>query len=474
MTQLAYLSWLSAARKIRERELSSVTYTETLLDRIKRHDGQFNAFLRLQEDEALAAAREADRVLASGATVGPMHGVPFGLKDMIDVSGIPTTAHSKILVDNVAARDAFVTSRIKAAGGILLGKLSTHEFAYGGPCFDLPWPPARNPWDRRMFPGGSSSGSGVAIAAGFLPVALGTDTGGSVRNPASMCGIVGMKATYGRVSRRGVIPLAFSLDHVGTMTRTVAENAALLEIIAGHDPEDPASAPHAVPKYLAAAERGSREGIKGMRIGVIRHFYRNDLVAHPDVDAGIEAALETLSGLGAEVEEVTTQPLGEFIDGNRIILLSEAYAVHREWMQTRPEDYAEMTRAKLLQGAFLSAVDYLQGVRNRPRFVAAINRLLDKVDVLVTASNMDPPFQIDDGDAAARCYPRQARAPFNLTGHPALALPVGFTEESDSNPALPLSMQIVGRHFAEETVYRVAAAYEQATPWKDQHPPLDQ
>ena len=473
MTQLPYLSWLSAARKIRERELSSVTYTKTLLDRIKRHDGQFNAFLRLQKDEALAAAREAERVLASGARLGPLHGVPFGLKDIIDASGIPTTAHSKILADNVATRDAFVTSRIKAAGGILLGKLSTHEFACGGPCFDLPWPPARNPWDRRMYPGGSSSGSGAAVAAGFLPVALGSDTGGSSRHPASMCGIVGMKATYGRVSRRGVIPLSFSLDHICPITRTVAENAALLEVIAGHDPEDPASAPYAVPKYLAAAERGSREGIKGMRIGVIRHFYRKDLVAHPDVDAAIEAALEVLAGLGAVVEEVTTKPLGEFADCNQVILLSEGYAVHREWMQTRPEDYAVMTRAKLLPGAFLSAVDYVQGVRNRPHFVAAIDQLLEKVDVLVTASSMDPPFLIDDEEAKARCYPRQARAPFNLTGHPALALPVGFTEGSDSNPPLPLSMQMVGRHFDEETVYRVAAAYEQATPWKDQHPPLD-
>jgi aspartyl-tRNA(Asn)/glutamyl-tRNA(Gln) amidotransferase subunit A len=207
---------------------------------------------------------------------------------------------------------------------------------------------------------------------------------------------------------------------------------------------------------------------------VIRHFYRHDLEADPEVDAGIEAALETLSGLGAEVEEVATQPLGEFLDGNRIILLSEAYAVHREWMQTRPEDYAEMTRNKLLPGAFLSAADYLQGVRNRAHFVAAINRLLDKVDFLVTASSMDPPFPIDDGDATARCYPRQARAPFNLTGHPALSLPIGFTRESRAAPALPLSMQIVGRHFAEEMVYRVAAAYEQATPWKDQHPPLDE
>ena len=322
-----------------------------------------------------------------------------------------------------------------------------------------------------MFPGGSSSGSAAALAAGFVPAALGTDTGGSVRNPASMCALVGLKATYGLVSRRGVIPLSQTLDHIGPMTRTVEENAALLNVIAGHDAHDPGSASEPVPDYLDAVRRGQREGITGLRIGVIRHFYRRDMVAHPAVDAGIETALEVLSNLGAEVVEVTTRPLGEFADGNRVILLSEGYAVHERWLQTRPEDYAALTRQKLLPGAFLRAVDYVQAVRNRPAFTAAIDRLLDDVDVVVTASSMDPPFPMDDADAIARFYPRQARAPFNLTGHPALALPAGFVE-NPPEPALPLSIQMVGRHFDESTVYRVAAAYEQATQWWKRKPPL--
>ena len=467
---LAWSSWLEAARRIREGELSPVAYCEALLARISRHDEFLNAFLTLNAEPALEAAAACEAARARGESLGPMAGVPFGLKDIIDAKGLPTTAHSKILTDNVARANAHVTERLEGAGGILLGKLSTHEFAFGGPCFDLPWPPARNPWDSRMFPGGSSSGSGAAVAAGFLPCALGSDTGGSVRNPASMCGIVGLKATYGRVSRRGVVPLSFSLDHVGPMTRTVEENAVLLEVIAGHDPLDPGSANRPAGQYRAAAIRGREEGIHGLRIGVIRHFYEEDLVAHPAVAKGIEDALEVMAGLGAEVETCRTRPLGEFADANRVILLCEAFAVHESWMRTRPQDYARMTREKLLPGAFLRAVDYVQGVRNRPRFTRELDRLLERFDVLVTASSMDPPFPIDDEAEVARCYPRQARAPFNLTGHPALSLPVGFYDR-EGHRALPLSVQIVGRHFDEETVYRVAAAYEGATGWWQERRP---
>ena len=472
MGELGYLSWLDAARSIREGSLSPVTYVEALLTRIAQHDAQLNAFLHLTAETALEDAREAENATGSAKPLGPLHGVPFALKDIIDVAGVPTTAHSRILADNVPDRDAHVTARIRDAGGIVLGKLSTHEFALGGPSFDLPWPPARNPWDRRMFPGGSSSGSGAAVAAGFVPVALGSDTGGSVRNPASMCGIVGMKPTYGRVSLKGIVPLSFSLDHIGPMTRTVAENAGLLGVIAGYDAEDPASAKTPVPDFLAAAERGTRDGIGGMRIGVVKHFHREDMVAEASVDASIESALEVLAQLGAEIVELETHPLGEFADCNRTILLSEAYAVHQTWLRERPEDYGALTRERLLPGAFLRAADYVQAVRNRRHFSAAIDLLFERVDVVVTASSMDPPFPMDDLEETARCYGRQARAPFNLTGHPALALPTGFTEATDSAPALPHSMQVVGRHFDEETIYRVAAAYEQATQWTDRHPPL--
>nr|HIA87077.1 amidase [Gammaproteobacteria bacterium] len=471
MTNPAFRSALDLAAAIREQRLSAANNMENLLARIETLDPTLNTVVTLNAEAALTEAHKADKAVSDGDTLGPLHGVPFGLKDIIDAAGLPTTAHSKIFAENIATEDSTVTTKLKQSGALLVGKLATHEFAFGGPSFDLPWPPARNPWDTRMFTGGSSSGSGAAVAAGFIPLALGTDTGGSVRNPASLCGIVGMKATYGRVSRRGVIPLAFSLDHVGPMTRTVADNAALLQVISGYDPRDRASAQVPVPDYLSAVERGRTQGIKGMRIGVIRHFFEKDMVADSKVVNAINASLHVLSDLGADITDVETESLQTFSNVNRIILLSEAYAVHQHWLQSRPQDYAAMTREKLLPGAFIRAVDYVQALRNRPLFTAAIDTLLDDADVLITASSMDPPFPIDDPEAVAHCYPRSARPPFNLTGHPALSLPIGFTEPDEDIPVLPLGLQMIGRHFDEESVYRVASAYEHATNWSEVHPP---
>ena len=472
MTEIPFRGALEIAAAIRDKRLSATQYLEYVLNRIEQHDPALNSVITLNADAALTAAREADQAVSNGAVLGPLHGVPFGLKDIIDAANLPTTAHSRIYANNIPIEDAAVTTHLKHSGAILVAKLATHEFAFGGPSFDLPWPPARNPWDTRMFTGGSSSGSGAAIAAGFIPLALGTDTGGSVRNPASLCGIVGMKATYGRVSRRGVVPLAFSLDHVGPMTRTVSDNAALLQVISGYDPRDPASAQVSVPDYLSAVEHGTTQGIKGMRIGVIRHFFEKDMVADPKVVNAINASLRVLADLGAVITDVETRSLQTFSNVNRIILLSEAYAVHQYWLQSRPQDYAAMTREKLLPGAFIRAVDYVQALRNRPLFTAEIDTFLDNADVLVTASSMDPPFPIDDPEAVARCYPRSARPPFNLTGHPALSLPIGFTEPDDDVPVLPLGLQVIGRHFDEASIYRVASAYEQATNWSEVQPPL--
>ena len=472
MTEIPFRGALEIAAAIRDKRLSATEYLEYVFNRIEQHDPALNSVITLNADAALTAAHEADQAVSNGAVLGPLHGVPFGLKDIIDAANLPTTAHSRIYANNIPIEDAAVTTHLKHSGAILVAKLATHEFAFGGPSFDLPWPPARNPWDTRMFTGGSSSGSGAAIAAGFIPLALGTDTGGSVRNPASLCGIVGMKATYGRVSRRGVVPLAFSLDHVGPMTRTVSDNAALLQVISGYDPRDPASAQVSVPDYLSAVKQGTTQGIKGMRIGVIRHFFEKDMVADSKVVNAINASLRVLADLGAVITDVETRSLQTFSNVNRIILLSEAYAVHQYWLQCRPQDYAAMTREKLLPGAFIRAVDYVQALRNRPLFTAEIDTLLDNADVLVTASSMDPPFPIDDPEAVARCYPRSARPPFNLTGHPALSLPIGFTEPDDDVPVLPLGLQVIGRHFDEASIYRVASAYEQATNWSEVQPPL--
>jgi len=342
-----------------------------------------------------------------------------------------------------------------------MAELSTDQFAIGGPSFDLPWPPARNPWNRDHFCGGSSSGSGVATAAGLLPAAIGTDTGGSVRNPATMCGVVGLKPTYGLVSRRGVMPLSFSLDHVGPLTRTVRDNALMLDLIAGHDPLDPGSANRAAGGYTAGLGRG----VQGLRVGVIRHFYTRDMQADPEMAAGIEAALEVLAGLGAAVREVETAPLGEYVACNRTILVSEAFAIHERWMQERPQDYGALARERLMAGAFVRAADYVNATRLRRTMTDAFNALFDKLDVIVTASSMDPACRIDDPEALERTYARQARAPFNVTGSPALAVPAGF-----SAAGLPLAIQLVGRPFSEALLYRVAHAYEQATSWTEKHP----
>ena len=463
MTELAYLTLAEASTRLRRKELSPVEYTQELLERIHTHDARFNTFLLQTPELALRQARQAEADIQAGNWRGPLHGIPYGLKDIIDVEGLPTTGHSRILADNLARADAFVARRLRAAGAVFLGKLSTHEFALGGPSFDLPWPPARNAWNRDYFPGGSSSGSGAALAAGFLPAALGSDTGGSVRNPASMCGIVGMKATYGRVSRRGVLPLSYSLDHVGPMTRTVTDNALLLNVISGHDAQDPGSSRDAVPDFSAALE----EGVNGLRVGVIRRFYNGDFEADAEMAESIEDAVRTLARQGAEIKEIDPGPLADYSSTNRMILLSEAYAIHEKWLQQRPADYAALTRQRLLPGAFFRAVDYVHALRQREVLRQRFNDCMASVDVAVTASSMEPACPIEDAELCERLYGRQARAPFNLTGSPALAVPTGF-----ASTGLPLSMQIIGRPGDEATVYRVARAHERETQWTSRHPEL--
>ncbi len=463
MNDLAWLTVAQAADLLRTRKLSPVEYAKALIDRIERYDRSLNTFLRFTPELAMQDARNAEAEIMRGNWRGTFHGVPYGVKDIVDYAGLPTTAHSKILADNVASADATVVQKLRAAGGVFMGKLSTHEFAIGGPSFDLPWPPARNPWNRDYFCGGSSSGSGAATAAGFLPAAIGTDTGGSVRNPASMCGVVGMKATYGVVSRRGVIPLSYSLDHVGPLTRTVRDNALMLDVIAGHDAFDPGSANRAAGGYTAALAHG----VKGLRIGVIRHFYTHDMQADAEMAAGIETAVQRLAELGAEIREITIAPLAEYAACNRTILTGEAFAIHENWMRERPQDYGALARERLMAGAFVRAADYVNATRLRRKLADAFHALFADIDVALTASSMDPACRIDDRQAIDHTYSRQARAPFNVTGNPALAVPIGF-----SKSGLPLSMQIVGSAYGEALVYRVADAYEQATDWTARHPQL--
>src|SRR3981081_2121970 len=295
---VAFLTIAELNRLYRQRELSPVEVTKALLVRIAAHDEKLHSFLRLTEEVALAEAETAEREMMAGTSRGPMHGIPYALKDIIETAGIPTTGHSKLRQDHVPKADAELVARLKAGGGVMLGKLATWEFALGGPSFDLPWPPARNPWNPDHLPGGSSSGAGAAVAAGFVPGGVGTDTGGAVRGPAAFCGIVGIKPTYGRVSRRGVFPNTFTMDHCGPLCRSAEDIALFLHVIAGFDPDDPGSEDVPVPDYAASLN----EGVRGLRLGLVEEWYRD--APHADVAPAIDAAVEVLRGLGAVVEPV--------------------------------------------------------------------------------------------------------------------------------------------------------------------------
>jgi aspartyl-tRNA(Asn)/glutamyl-tRNA(Gln) amidotransferase subunit A len=458
--------WLSAteiARAFAAKTLSPVELVTALLARIAALDPKLNAFIRLDAEGAMQAAVQAEAEIAAGRHRGPLHGIPVGLKDIIDVTGLPTTAHSKILLENIAGTDATVTRKLRQAGAVIMGKLSTHEFAIGGPSFDLPFPPARNPWNREHHPGGSSSGSGAGVAAGLFPLALGTDTGGSVRNPASACGIVGLKPTYGLVSRHGVFPLSYTLDHVGPLTRTVADNALLLDAIAGRHPADPGSIPTNAHSFGQLLDRGVRD----LRIGFVRHFHEHDLSAHPEVATALEDAARVLQAEGARVHTVTLPTLTEFAGINRVILCGEAWSIHARWLRERPGDYGKLARRRLLPGAFMTAGDYVGAQRRRAEVIAEVEDRLRDYDVLMCASSMDPSSRMDDPDETARTYPRQARTPFNVTGHPALAMMSGLCRSG-----LPVSVQFAGRYFDDATVLRVAAAYERETEWHKKKPPV--
>ena len=462
MSNLAFLSIAEAAKRIRTKKLSPVELTKALIAHTERHDNRIHAYIRTTPDIALREAKAAEAEIMAGGYRGPLHGIPYALKDIIDYAGLPTTAHSKVLIDNIAREDAETTRRLKAAGGIMMGKLATHEFAFGGPSFDLPWPPAVNPWGERLIPGGSSSGSGAAVGAGFVPAALGTDTGGSVRNPASMCGITGLKPTYGLVSRRGVVALSYQLDHVGPMTRDVTDNALLLQVIAGYDAQDEGSTEAPAANY--AGDLG--KGLKGLIVGYIRHFHTEDDTAHPEQAAALDAAAETLKALGAEVREIRLPPLADFHTCSRIIIRSEAFAIHRYWLAERPGDYGELGRQRIMDGATVLAADYVDALRLRGRLTRKVLEAFAGIDVALVVSSFDPPCSIDDRKSVSAAYFRQARHPFNVSGLPALAIPAGFTKDGR-----PLSLQIVGHPFQEAMIYRVAYAYEQEKRWIDRHPP---
>ncbi|NQW51738.1 MAG: amidase [Rhodospirillales bacterium] len=452
-----------AAAAIAEGRLSPVALTEACLERIDRHEPKLNSFIRLERERALASARAAEAEIKAGRRRGALHGIPFAHKDIYETAGIPTTCHSKLLQDYVPARDAFTVARLAEAGIVMLGKLATHEFAVGGPSFDLPWPPARNPWAREHFPGGSSSGTGAAVAAGFVLGGTGSCTGGSIRLPAAYCGLAGIKPTYGLVSRTGIQPLAFTLDHSGPLAWTVEDCAILLQAMAGHDPADPASAKVAIPDYRA----GLDGGIKGQRIGVIRHFFEKDMKVAPEVGAAMEASIGVLRQLGASVRDVTLPQLQDWNACGWLILVAEAYTVHEPWLRTRYNDYGKNFRDRIGLGAFFTAADYISAIRFRRELQEKMAKVMTEVDLLVLPTAAVPAPRLTEVGSYSSFETPNFTMPFNISGLPALALCNGF-----SGTGLPLSLQIVGRPFEDALVLRAGHAYETATSWKERRPAL--
>jgi len=458
-----YLTIAEAARLIAAKELSPVELLDSRLQRIERLDGRLNSFIRVLADDAGAAARTAEAEIAAGRYRGPLHGIPIGLKDIYETAGVATTGHSKVMQDHVPAADAFSVARLRAAGAVVVGKLATHEFAFGGPSFDLPWPPARNPWDTARFTGGSSSGTGAAVAAGLVLGGTGSDTGGSIRGPSAYCGLAGIKPTYGLISRRGILPLAFSLDHAGPMAWTAEDCAILLQAMAGHDPADPASANRPVPDYRAALQ----EGANGLRIGVIRHFHERDNEANAATRQAIEAAARKFAELGCSVRDVTLSPLADWASCGVLMMLSEAYAIHEHNLRQRFTDYGEIFRDRMALAGLITAADYIQALRRRRELVAELDRAMADLDLVMTAAAPSEAPRIEEVSKFAIMERPSLTMPFNVTGSPAMSVCCGYTEAG-----LPLSFQIVGKRFEDATVLRAAHAYEQATPWRGRRPEL--
>jgi aspartyl-tRNA(Asn)/glutamyl-tRNA(Gln) amidotransferase subunit A len=460
----AQLPIKDAASAIASGTLSPVELVEATLARIKTHDGALHSFATITADKALDAARQAEAEIAAGGYRGPMHGIPFAAKDNYDSAGILPACQSHMRKNYVPATSAAAIERMETAGAILIGKCATAEFGTGGPSPGMLFPPPVNPWDAERYTGGSSTGSGAAVGAGLLRVALGSDTGGSVRGPAAFCGAVGLKPTYGLVSRRGVFPLSFSLDHCGPIGRSVEDTAITLGAMAGPDSLDPASAMVEPEDYT----RELGQGIEGLRIGYLRRWPQEDSNTDPDVLAALDRAADTLCGLGAVVEEVPFEGEDIFLAVGRTILISEYYAVHQETLLKTPELYERPTRERLMVGAFARASDYVDALRLRRRLALIFNRkVMGRCDAVLTSSAVRPAWRFDEMPDEPMHMLGLTTYAFNVTGNPAISVPSGF-----GRTGLPLSLQLVGRMFGEAPLLRIAAAYEVAADLPVSVPPL--
>jgi aspartyl-tRNA(Asn)/glutamyl-tRNA(Gln) amidotransferase subunit A len=464
---LATLTVARAAQALRSKEVSALELADAYLRRIEQLNPRVNAYVTVTAERAREDAKRADAELAAGKARGPLHGVPIAHKDLYETAGIRTTGGGKFHANHVPSADCTVARKLRDAGSVLLGKLNTHEYAYGVTTTNPHYGATRNPWNLTHIPGGSSGGSGAAIAAGLATATTGTDTGGSIRMPASVCGVVGLKPTYGRVSKQGVLPLSYAFDHAGPLTRSVEDAALVLNAIAGYDANDATTV--RAPSEDYTAQLGA--GVRGLRVGVPRAWFFQQ--CDEEVAAAVEAALAQLRRLGADVREAPLPGVAEGVGAIFAFVLAEAQAIHADALRTRPDDFGADVRA-LLQSPTPSAESLMTALRARDALTVAARRVLESVDVLATPATPIPAARIGDDTirvggtnesvlaAMIRCT-----APFNATRLPALALPCGFTRAG-----LPIGLQLVGRPFDEATVLRAGHAYERATEWHTRTPGL--
>jgi aspartyl-tRNA(Asn)/glutamyl-tRNA(Gln) amidotransferase subunit A len=469
---LVYLSAAEQGRLIRSRKLSPVELVRACLSRIERYDGVLRAYITVLSERALAQAQQAEREIAAGNYRGPLHGIPFGVKDQLCTKGVRTTLGSTIMADHVPDHDAAAIERLEAAGAILIGKENLHEFGKGGTNV-FPYGQPRNPWNPAHNPASSSSGSGIAPASGFSSGSLGEDTGGSVRSPAAANGIVGLRPTFGRVSRYGGVMYGWTADTIGPLTRTVEDNALFLQAIAGHDPRDPLTSRKPVPDYSTALT----PDLRGLTLGVVREMTWPDGV-HPEVRSAMEAALDVLRQLGATVKEVSLKLAKHSVPLQLLTSDSDiASMMLKRWLRTRWNDFDVGTRTRLAAGCLVPATVYHRAMRARVLVRREVLDTLAGCDALLCPTALSPAGRIEaareqvesQDDMDTRILLRRISSyPFSMANVPAIALPMGF-----SKAGLPVSLQIAGRPFEEGTVFRVAHAYERATPWHQRHPDLD-
>jgi aspartyl-tRNA(Asn)/glutamyl-tRNA(Gln) amidotransferase subunit A len=456
---LAYASIAELAPRLAARELSPVELTEAVLARIERLEPRLNAFIQVTADSARHAARAAEAAIMAGHELGPLHGIPVAIKDLYATKGVATTYGSPLYAGWVPDFDAAAVERLKRAGAVLLGKTNLHELAYGTTSANAHYGPVHNPWRPGHHPGGSSGGSSAAVAAGMAYAAMGSDTGASIRQPASCTGLVGLKPTFGRVSKYGALPLSWSQDHAGPLTRTVEDAALVLQVLAGHDPRDPTSVQRPVPDFSA----GLADGVAGRRLGVPRAFFFEE--CEPEVAAAVEAALAVLEDQGALVEDIQLPDMAATFTIGTLTIAVEGAAYHAADLRARPEAFSDELRAAFELGSFYQAVDYVQAQRLRRQLMAETNRALAGFDALVMPTVPIAASAIEDSPPRHAMLRPRNTMPFNVLGLPAISIPCGFTADG-----LPIGLQIAGHAFDEAGILRIAHAYEQATDWHRRHP----